>query len=420
MRVFFSGIGGVAIGPLALIARDMGHTVMGSDAAASRYTELMAEQGVKVALDQSGQALREAHAEQSLDWYVYTAALPPDHPELKAARDLGVRVSKRDEFLNEVIKTKDLKLIAASGTHGKTTTTGMLIWLLKELGQPVSYSIGTNITFGPSGQYAEDSRYFVYEADEYDRNFLQFSPFASVITSVDYDHPDTYPSRSDYLDAFRQFISQSHCTFIWSKDAEEIGGLPTGATHIYGADADLSPFKLLGHNKRNAYLAVQCIHALLPDKPLKQLIAIINGFPGTERRFEALADNLYSDYAHHPAEIASTLELAGELNRNLVVVYQPHQNLRQHELQKSRGYQHAFDRARRVYWLPTYLSREPPELPVLSPQELTKDLAGRDKFSVAGLDDGLKQAIKGHLADGALVLIMGAGDVDAWARANLV
>lgn len=420
MRVFFSGIGGVGIGPLALIARDMGHSVLGSDTQASRYTELMASQGITVVIGQSAKAFTAVHRAQPIDWLVYTAALPPSHPELKAAKQLGIRTSKRDEFLNQLIKLKKLKLIAISGTHGKTTTTGMVIWLMKELGQPFSYAIGTNLSFGPSGQYAPHSQYFVYEADEYDRNFLQFSPFTSVIASVDYDHPDTYPDKSDYLDAFRQFILRSHCAYLWRSDAEAIGGLPPAAVHTFGPEEDLSAITLPGHNRRNAWLAVQSVLSLWPDRRLEELISIINRFPGTERRFEKLADNLYTDYAHHPVEISSTLELAAETSRDLVVVYQPHQNLRQREIMKTQGYKTAFARAKQVYWLPTYLSREPKGLTVLAPEELIAGLDQPDKFQTAKLNDELTAAVNQHLADGQTVLLMGAGDIDDWARRSLV
>ena len=418
MRVFFSGIGGVGIGPLALIARDMGHEVIGSDASASRYTDLMQEQGVTVYIPQAADNVEKSHEQGRLDWFVYTAALPADHPELKAAKKLGIKVSKRDEFLNELIKSKNLRLITATGTHGKTTTTGMLIWLFKQLGQPLSYSVGTNLSFGPSGQYQDGSQYFIYEGDEYDRNFLQFAPYASVVASVDYDHSDTYPKPEDYLDAFRQFISQSHCAFLWSKDAETIGGLPDGAVHVYGADEDLSKYKLLGHNQRNAFLAVQCVHSLFPNKTVDELIGMVNDFPGTERRFEKLKDNLYTDYAHHPAEITSTIDMAREVNKNVVVVYQPHQNLRQVELNKVKAYESAFLGAKQVYWLPTYLSREPKDLKILGPDKLIKNIKHKH-IETMDMDDSLIGTIRRHMSQGDLVLIMGAGDVDAWARQNL-
>lgn len=418
MRVFFSGIGGVGIGPLALIARDMGYDVTGSDSQASRYTELMTDKDVDVHIGQTGDYLKSTHKDKPFDWFVYTAALPVNHPELKAAQDLGIRTSKRDEFLNELITQQGLKLLAVSGTHGKTTTTGMLIWLLKELDQPISYSIGTNISYGPSGQYAADSQYFVYEADEYDRNFLQFSPFISLIPAIDFDHADTYSDQDDYFAAFRQFISQSHCAYLWRADAEAIGGLPDGCVHTYGAEDDLRTITLGGHNKRNAWLAIQAVHSLFPKQALSNLIDIINHWPGTERRWEKLAHNLYTDYAHHPAEISSTLDMAAETSKNLVVVYQPHQNLRQHQLKKSGAYKSVFARAKQVYWLPTYLSREPKDLPIIEPEQLINDLDEPGKFQVAELDDSLKRTIQTHVDGGDLVVLMGAGDIDAWARKN--
>lgn len=195
MNIYFSGLGGVGIGPLTEIARDAGETVMGSDLHESLLTEELRTQGVKVNIGQDGSFLKACHDESPLDWFVYTAALPADHAELMLAKELGIRTAKRDEFLAEFIKAHNLKLIAISGTHGKTTTTGMTVWTLKQLGIPVSYSVGTTISFGPSGAYDPQSEYFVYECDEYDRNFLHFFPYVSLLPSVDYDHPDTYPAQ---------------------------------------------------------------------------------------------------------------------------------------------------------------------------------------------------------------------------------
>ena len=198
MHIYFSGISGVAIGPLARIARDAGHTVTGSDLAENLVTEELRQAGITFTIGQDGSYLREVHAASPLDWFVYTAALPADHPELALAKELGIRVSKRDEFLAEFLKEQNLKLIAISGTHGKTTTTGMTVWALKQLGVPVSYSVGSTLSFGPSGAFDPDSEYFVYECDEYDKNLLHFSPYLSLLTSIDYDHPDTYPTEEEY------------------------------------------------------------------------------------------------------------------------------------------------------------------------------------------------------------------------------
>src|SRR5690606_5798559 len=111
---------------------------------------------------------------------------------------LGIKVAKRDELLARILHEKNLKLIAVAGTHGKTTTTGMMVWLLQQLGVPVSYSVGSTLSFGPSGKFDPKSEYFVYECDEFDRNFLHFHPYLSLITSVGYDHPDIYPTPENY------------------------------------------------------------------------------------------------------------------------------------------------------------------------------------------------------------------------------
>lgn len=224
MRVYFSGIGGVGLGPLAEIAADGGYDVTGSDPSSSAVYMQLEKRGLHLSHDQSGAYLASTHAETPIDWFVHTSALPHDHPELLKARELGIKTSKRDIFLAEFIKDKNLKLLAVAGTHGKTTTTGMLVWLFKQFNVPVSYSIGTTISFGPSGHYDPASEYFVYECDEYDRNFLQFHPDVALIPSFDYDHPDIYPTKQNYATAFFQFFSQSTRLFLWSQDAMRLGG----------------------------------------------------------------------------------------------------------------------------------------------------------------------------------------------------
>ena len=176
MRIYFSGIGGVGIGPLAEIAHDAGYDVCGSDRSASPLTAALMERGIHVALDQSGTFLQEEHNKQPFDWFVYTAALPADHPELVLAHKLGIKTGKRDELLAHIISDKNLKLVAVAGTHGKTTTTSMIVWTLQQLGIPVSYSVGSTLSFGPSGKFDPTSQFFIYECDEFDRNFLNFKP----------------------------------------------------------------------------------------------------------------------------------------------------------------------------------------------------------------------------------------------------
>ena len=210
MRIYFSGIGGVGIGPLSRIALEAGYDVCGSDRSPSLITNELESAGIPISFDQSGAFLQSEHDKSSFDWFIYTAALPENHPELVLARKLGIKTSKRDELLAQIIADKNLKLIAVAGTHGKTTTTSLLVWTMEQLQIPASYSVGSTLSFGPSGTFDKNSQFFVYECDEFDRNFLHFSPEISLITSVDYDHPDTYPTKKSYLDAFREFGEKSN------------------------------------------------------------------------------------------------------------------------------------------------------------------------------------------------------------------
>lgn len=411
MNIFFSGIGGVGIGPLAEIAADAGFQVQGSDATESLVTNELQNRGIAVEIGQDGSFLQAVHDDTPVDWFVYTAALPEDHPELVLANQLGIKTAKRDELLAYIIKEKNLKLIAVSGTHGKTTTTGMLIWTLQQLGVPVSYAIGTTLSFGPSGKFDPASEYFVYECDEFDRNFLHFSPYLSLVASIDYDHPDTYPTEQSYLEAFQEFGSKSQQLIAWQS---QHGELFTSHPDAWLLDVAID-VKLPGeHNRRNATLVLKAIEKLgLPGDAQDA----VERFPGTDRRFEKLADNLYSDYGHHPIEIAATLQLARELSNPVVLVYQPHQNVRQHEIKDQ--YTNQFELAEEIYWVPTYLSREDPNQPILTPEELTRNITNKDSVRIAELDDELWNAVQKARDDGKLVLCMGAGTIDGWVRDQL-
>lgn len=370
-------------------------------------TSELESQGVTISFDQSGEFLQHYHQTMPIDWFVYTAALPEDHPELVLAKSLGIRTSKRDELLAHIIEEKNLKLIAVAGTHGKTTTTGMLVWAMQQLDIPISYSIGTTLSWGPSGRYDPASEYFIYECDEFDRNFLHFSPYLSLVTNIEHDHPDTYPTAEEYDEAFVTFAQQSSQLISWN-------------TELFSqhADAwllrDILPLTLAGeHNRANATLVLKALEKLgLPDDA-----SIVESFPGTSRRFEKLANNLYTDYGHTPTEIAATLQMARELSDDVVLVYQPHQNIRQHEIHQQYT-DEVFKDASEVYWLPTYLSREYVSLKTLTPNELISPLLETTVY-VSEMNDELRSAIINHITAGKLVLCMGAGSIDEWVRKSL-
>ena len=431
MHVYFSGIGGSGIAPLALIAKQAGYQVSGSDGRPSQYLEYLKKHGIAdthMGVDRD--FIAAVHAKQPIDWFVYGSAQPmdfPDHPEFAFCQENHIKISKRDEFLSRIITDKKLKLIAVAGTHGKTTATAMAVWLFKQLGIPVSYSVGGKINFGETGQFDPASKYFVYEADEYDRNFLSFYPEIALIAGIDWDHPDIYPSREEYYAAFRQFLSQSRQNFIWRGDAKKLA-VPASdsVTLIDEQDPQIDKQVVLaGHvNRLDAWLVTTGLVKPL-DKPAPELVAVLNKFPGLARRFEQLAPNLYTDYAHTPAKIRGALQMAreiltgGTLAGKVVVVYEGLHNTRQHFIKDQLA--DLFDGVKQLYIVPSYLAREDPKLELLTPEKILDLLSNSTKghAAAAQLNDDLASKIRQHTADGDLVLCFSAGSgdsLDEWLR----
>ncbi|MDR1032784.1 MAG: Mur ligase domain-containing protein [Candidatus Nomurabacteria bacterium] len=400
MNIYLSGINGTGIGPLALMAGDAGFKVFGSDLSRGAIYDDIIESGAEFEIGaQDGKFLQRMHSKHHIDWLVYTSALTSDHPELVLAGKLGIKATKRDDLMNYIIKEKGLELIAVAGTHGKTTTTAMLVWAFQRLGLPLSYVVGTTLPFAKSGHYDPNAKYIAYECDEYDRNFIKFHPELALITTVGHDHIDIYPTEASYKQAFEQFEAQSQ-QVIRSTELIVDPGL-----------------KLPGeHNRENANLVLAALQQLgvLQGLPLQRGAELLNAFPGSNRRFERLADGLYTDYAHHPDEVTATVQMARELSDKVAVIYQPHQNTRQHQVKE--GYKGAFLGADKIFWLPTYLTREDPSLPVLTPSDFIATLANKEAAEAAELDDKLLEVIKKLRNSGYLVVMMAAGPADSWLR----
>jgi UDP-N-acetylmuramate--alanine ligase len=426
MHVFFSGIGGTGIGPLALLAHQAGFEVSGSDKQDSQYIAYLKKQGVTdISIGQSHEAIAAVHAQSPIDWFVYTSALPlenPDAPELKFCADQHIKMSKRDEFINLILEEKSLKLIAIAGTHGKTTTTAMTIWLLKQLGIPVSYSVGAKMSFGDMGHFEPGSEYFIYEADEFDRNFLSFRPYLSLITGIDWDHPDIYPTRESYNAAFIEFLEQSDSAVLWQADVQRLQLTPDDTQLILDENdpAIHNDLHLPGMvNRLNAWEVAHAIKGIT-DKPLEELLKHLDTFPGVARRFEQILPGLYTDYAHTPPKIRGALQLAHETaGENVVVVYEGLHNTRQHFIKAD--LKHLFDSAKQLYVVPSYLAREDKSLMLLTPEDLKQllDPETQTRTEAAALNDALETNIRRHLADGDLVLCLTAGgghSLDEWLR----
>lgn len=428
MHIYFSGIGGAGIGPLALIVHQAGYEVSGSDQQSSQYIDYLREKGIKrIHIGQTEAEIAKTHSNKPIDWFVYSSSIKSGHAELDFCQRQSIKTSKRDELINQILKDKNLEMIAVAGTHGKTTTTAMVVWLFKQLGLPVSYSVGAKLSFGDMGQYQASSQYFVYEADEFDRNFLAFEPAISLITGVSWDHHEIFPTREDYQEAFKEFISQSAQTFIWQEDAAYLNLTNSESvsklTILDSNDPDIETLKLKGrYNRLDASLAMAGVWQATGTEP-EDLAGFIDKFPGLSRRMEEIIPNLYSDYAHTPEKIRGAMsvaqEMAAESGQGLVVVYEPLTNRRQHYMIDD--YKDVFNGVSRLYWIPSYLAREDPDQRVIEPSEMIEHLSDPSVGAAMKRDEELKKTIQRHLDKGDMVVCMtgGGGDsFDDWLRAN--
>lgn len=430
MHIYFSGIGGAGLSSLALLAKQAGFTVSGSDKQHNHNVEYLHSKGITaVHIGQTAEQIADVHAKQPIDWFVYTSALAmeqADAAELRFCKEQSIKATKRDEFLSFLLTKQKMKMVAIAGTHGKTTTTAMTIWLFKQLGLPVSYGVAGSISFGEAAELDKKSEYFVYEADEFDRNFLTFHPFVSLISGIDWDHPDIYPTREEYYEAFRTFLSQSTWTVMWDSDAERLSLSPDDSQLVLDEDdRDINErLHLPGLvNRLDAWLVAHAVQQLT-NKSLDVLLQHLDRFPGVGRRFEQLVPGLVTDYAHTAPKIRGALQSAHEVaGDDVVVVYEGLHNTRQHFMKDE--LKHLFDSAKKLYVVPTYLAREDPNLRLLQPDDLI-GLLGPDskkRATSAQLDDDLYKTIQKHLEKGDLVLCITAGggnSLDEWLRRRFV
>ncbi len=434
MHIYFSGIGGAGIGPLAQIAHGAGFSVSGSDKRESSYINYLRSHGINdIYIDQSYQSIQEIHNKHPIDWIVYSSALTIENPnadEIIFAKKNKIKHSKRDEFLNSFIKQQDLHLLAIAGTHGKTTVTAMIVYGLKQLKYPLSYILPAKVNFGDMGEFNQSSKYFVYEADEFDHNFLSFSPYLSIISGISWDHHEIYLTIDDYKQAFQQFISQSKQTLIWNSDANFINLSQTSNTFVVDDnDKTISSINLLGlYNRRNAYIALQAIQKIT-NCETADILKILSSFPGLSRRMEKITTNLYSDYAHTPEkiigamntaqELAETLKSSGSSSGKIIIIYEPLTNRRQHYIKNL--YKDLFQAADRIYWVPSYLAREDSNQAILTPDKLIKYLSNKNIASASLLNEDLKESIATHLSKKDLVIAISGGggnSLDSWIREN--
>jgi UDP-N-acetylmuramate--alanine ligase len=423
MHIYFSGIG-AGTGPLALLAHQAGYKVSGSDKQDNEYLKYLSARGVNnIHIGQTTEQIRKVHESDKIDWFVYSSAVIKEnsnHPEFIFANNEGLRTSKRDELIKKIVSDSGQKMIAVAGTHGKTTTTAMIIWMFKQLRIPISYSVGGKLSFGDIAEFNKSAEFFIYEADEYDRNFLSFNPEIAIISGIGYDHADIYPTPKIYRQAFIQFFKQSKLVRLWGWDYKALL-INSGELDNLKVEPELTNLdrvKLAGKvNRENAQLVIKTLCGLGLCTP-EQAVKIINKFPGVYRRFEKIAENIYSDYAHTPEKILGALELAHEVTGdNMVVIYEGLHNTRQHFIKKE--LETLFSGVKRLYIVPSYLAREDESLEMLTPEKLCRIIKDPSPCIPATLDANLKSEILNLATAGNLILCLtagGGGSLDEWLR----
>jgi UDP-N-acetylmuramate--alanine ligase len=428
-RLHFVGAGGAGMSGLAVVARALGAQVSGSDRAAGAGLERVRAAGATVAVGHDA-----ANVPPGADVeVVVSTAIPPDNPERAAARERGLRELHRGELLAEITRLR--RCIAVAGTHGKTTTTSMVVHALLACGLDPGYLIGGELrTTGTNAAWGAGA-WVVVEADESDRSFLRLAPDVAVVTNVELDHHTTYASRAEVDAAFAEFLAGAGHRIV-GDDAELRALAGEGAEVVAVHGADLRPdgvrFAFDGvdvrlavpglHNAFDAAAALAACRAAGAD--VARAAAALASFRGAGRRFEVLGRTaagatVVDDYAHHPTEVAATIAAARTLRpRRVVAVFQPHLYSRTRLLAREFGA--ALARADVAAVLDVYPARERAEdFPGVSgltvAEAAANAAAGRPVLWLPSFDDA-ERSLRGLLRDGDLLLVLGAGDVDALGR----
>jgi len=433
-HVHLIGIGGSGLSAIARILLERGYEVSGSDRTLSPLAMELAKIGVRIFAGHAAEQVAGA------DLVVRSSAIPDQNPEVVEAGRLGIPVMKRQEFLEMLLQ--GLVCIAVAGTHGKTTTTAMIAWMLTALEKEPSFMIGgVSANLGVNA-HAGQGTTFVIEADEYDGMFLGLQPQIAVITNIEHDHPDCYPTPESYSEAFLQFtrklkpggllivsaedpgISELRKVIptgtrikTYSLEGLEIRASETGALETRVGEVHLS-LQVPGiHNLRNALAALEVAAEL--GLPLQQAADALGVFRGTGRRFELRGEQggvtVIDDYAHHPTEIRATLAAARLRypGRRIWAVWQPHTFSRTRLLFQE--FAEAFAYADFVLVTDIYAARECQPQDGFSSSQVARAIATRapgEIFYIPSLPQAQEFLIE-RLAPGDVLLVLSAGDADS-------
>ncbi len=450
-RLHFVGVGGAGMSGYARAAHALGAQVSGSDRVASPYSERLQADGVLRARVGEHDAANVPEGEDVE--VVYSSAVGPENPERAAARARGLPERPRAELLGELTALR--RTIAVAGTHGKTTTSSMLVCALRAAGLRPDWLVGGSVGEGQANaHWAGEGEWLVVEADESDRSMLMLDVEIAVLTNVELDHHATFGSLAQLREAFRAFLARARTAIVvWDRPEllELVPGVALAQDELVRAAGEAAGIEIVpydapepvlagggsrfawrghevvlsvpgAHNALNAAAALEAARLTGTDE--ERAVAGLAGFRGAGRRFQlvgatARGARVYDDYAHHPTEVAATLQAARTLeHKRLVAVFQPHLFSRTQLFAREFGA--ALAQADVAVVLDVYPARERaedhPGVTGLLVAEAAADAGqGRPVYWLPAFADA-EPVLRELLGAGDLCVVMGAGDVDALAR----
>ena len=440
VHVHFIGIGGISMSGLAEILLSRKFPVSGSDSHESALTNQLAEQGAVIHYPQ-----RTENITDDIDVVVYTAAIHPDNPEFRAAQEKNLPMLTRAQLLGEIMRNYK-EAINVSGTHGKTTTTSMITEILLEAHKDPTVSVGGMLKDIGGNIRVGGQETFVVEACEYTNSFLSFFPTIEVILNVEADHLDFFKDIDDIRHSFKLFAEKlpedgllvinkdiKHCeyftqalkcrvvTFGHEKDADYTANFisydkfahPSYTLFYKGEELAKVELGVTGeHNIYNSLAAIAVARSL--DIPMEVILRGLKRFTGTDRRFQKKGSvngfTIIDDYAHHPQEIAATIEAAKKYpHRKLWIVFQPHTYSRTAALLDD--FAGALSQADEIVLADIYAAREKNTIGISS-DDLRKHMLEQNTnvYYIPKFED-IEDFLLKHVEEGDVLITMGAGDI---------
>lgn len=415
---FFSGIGGIGMSGLAQLLAVDKNIVEGSDREANPVTDMLARKGIHVYIGQKAENLPE-----NLNLLVYSDAVPEDNPERVAAKERSIAQLSYFQLLGRISAGK--RTVAVAGTHGKTTTTGMLARILHDAGVSPSAIIGSIVQDFGSNYLPGESDLFVVEACEYRDHLLELSPHVLVITNLEWDHTDYFPTLAALQATFRKAIERVPTQGFIITDPNNPNIQPllesAKATVVDYREERAYTLRLPGSfNQDNARAAAAAARVIAPDILESVIVDSLADFHGTWRRFQykGKTENgaiVYDDYAHHPTAVSETLRVLREMRQKdgahgrIIAAFHPHLYSRTRDLFD--GFVRSFSDADEVILAPIYAAREADDGSVSS--ELLASRIRDEGVSARAANslEDVELLLRGMAKEGDTIITMGAGDI---------